>query len=63
MVANRFAEAVLWVLGTNERARRFYEAAGWEPDGNTKVEDRASGTLHEVRYQRSLTADASVAVQ
>src|SRR5207247_2084234 len=24
-----YARAVLWVLGSNERARRFYERAGW----------------------------------
>jgi len=28
-----FARAILWVLETNERARRFYEAAGWRWDG------------------------------
>jgi ribosomal protein S18 acetylase RimI-like enzyme len=30
-----FPDAVLWVLETNERARRFYEAAGWRWDGTT----------------------------
>src|SRR5690606_41064361 len=29
-----FEEAILWVLDTNARARRFYEAAGWEADGS-----------------------------
>jgi GNAT superfamily N-acetyltransferase len=42
--------ATLWVLDTNVRARRFYEAAGWQPDGATKVEDRPGASLHEVRY-------------
>ena len=28
-----FATATLWVLATNTRARRFYEAGGWSPDG------------------------------
>ncbi|MDQ6926250.1 MAG: nucleotidyltransferase domain-containing protein [Candidatus Eremiobacteraeota bacterium] len=32
------AEATLWVLDTNVRARRFYESAGWAPDGTTKVD-------------------------
>ncbi len=27
------SEAVLWVLAGNERARRFYRADGWAPDG------------------------------
>ncbi len=52
-----FDEATLWVLDTNERARRFYEAAGWRPDGAMKVEERPAGTLNEVRYRRSIGAD------
>jgi RimJ/RimL family protein N-acetyltransferase len=28
-----FSRAFLWVLGTNDRARRFYEKAGWSWDG------------------------------
>jgi GNAT superfamily N-acetyltransferase len=46
--------AVLWVLEGNERARRFYEAAGWRPDGVTKTDERADHVRHEVRYRRSL---------
>lgn len=46
-----FTEATLWVLDTNERARRFYEAAGWQPDGATKVEERPAGKLNELRYR------------
>ena len=49
-----FATAVLWVLASNDRARRFYEAAGWRPDGATKTEERPGGSLHEVRYARTL---------
>jgi GNAT superfamily N-acetyltransferase len=56
MAANGFSAAELWVLDVNEPARRFYEAAGWSADGETKAEDRAGGTLHEVRYRRPLTA-------
>ncbi|WP_229073409.1 GNAT family N-acetyltransferase [Actinoplanes sp. DH11] len=49
-----FTEATLWVLTANERARRFYEAGGWRPDGATKV-DRLDGfPLPEIRYRRSL---------
>ncbi len=46
-----YAVATLWVLDTNERARRFYEAAGWWPDGATKEDQRPGGVLHEVRYR------------
>jgi ribosomal protein S18 acetylase RimI-like enzyme len=48
-----FAEATLWVLDTNDRARRFYERAGWSHDGGVKFEDRLPG-LRQVRYRRAL---------
>lgn len=57
IASNGFDAVVLWVLDTNQRARRFYEAAGWRADGGTKVEDRPGATLHEVRYRRSLGVD------
>lgn len=47
--------ATLWVLDGNHRARRFYERAGWEPDGATKLDRVADGPpLDEVRYARTL---------
>ncbi len=49
-----FTDAMLWVLRENRRARRFYEAAGWQTDGATKEEERPGGVLHEARYRRSL---------
>ncbi len=51
-----FDKATLWVLCENRRARRFYEAAGWQTDDATKEEERPGGTLHEVRYRRSVDA-------
>jgi len=51
-----FREAILWVLGANARARRFYEIAGWRADGGKKTDHRGDVPLHEVRYRRSLTA-------
>jgi GNAT superfamily N-acetyltransferase len=30
------AEATLWVVAANPRARRFYEREGWEPTGETR---------------------------
>lgn len=47
----RFDAATLWVLDSNERARRFYERCGWRADGATKDDDRGSFVLHEVRYR------------
>lgn len=50
-----FTQATLWVLDTNERARRFYARTGWTPDGAEKTELRPGGvTLREVRYRRDL---------
>lgn len=46
--------AVLWVLDTNARARRFYERNGWEPDGATKVDTDPGIPLTEVRYRRAV---------
>ena len=49
-----FATVTLWVLDSNDRARRFYERAGFSPDGVTKDEDMAGATIREVRYRRSV---------
>ena len=49
-----FGEATLWVLDTNSRARRFYEAAGWHADGAVKQDARRGFVLNEVRYRRAL---------
>lgn len=49
-----YASAVLWVLVTNEPARRFYEIAGWSCDGTEKSELFGPATLTETRYGRSL---------
>ena len=40
-----YTRSGLWVLENNTRARRFYEAAGWSPDGAVRQEGVA-----EVRY-------------
>ena len=52
--AEPYVEATLWVLETNERARRFYESLGWRPDGATQDEPGFGYTLHEVRYRKAL---------
>ena len=48
------ADAVLWVLEDNPRARRFYEREGWRPDGARKVETYLGVEVAEVRYRRAL---------
>jgi GNAT superfamily N-acetyltransferase len=52
-----FSTATLWVLDTNRRARRFYEAAGWTEEGMTKVDRRPTFTLTEVRYHLQLATE------
>lgn len=49
-----FERAILWVLESNERARRFYEAAGWSSDGACKRDERWGFPIDEVRYTRAL---------
>ena len=45
-----FTEAVLWVLPTNDRAKRFYERGGWVEDGITRVEEILGLEVPETRY-------------
>jgi RimJ/RimL family protein N-acetyltransferase len=48
-----FHEAHLWVLEGNTRARRFYERAGWAPDGALKVVEIGGRPLAVVRYRKA----------
>jgi RimJ/RimL family protein N-acetyltransferase len=50
-----YAQVTLWVLDTNARARRFYEAAGFRADGAVKVDDDRGFPLRELRYRRLLS--------
>jgi GNAT superfamily N-acetyltransferase len=54
LAAAGYGEAMLWVLDTNARARRFYEAAGFSTDGGGKTDDSYGFPIHEVRYRRPL---------
>jgi GNAT superfamily N-acetyltransferase len=49
-----FRAAMLWVLEENPRARRFYEAMGWTPDGKSKQIERGGVETAEIRYRRNL---------
>lgn len=49
-----FASATLWVLQTNERARRFYEVAGWAPDGASSSERVDCEMRPTIRYRVDL---------
>jgi GNAT superfamily N-acetyltransferase len=54
-----FTEATLWVLDTNARARRFYEAAGWRLDGAVMIDESRGFPLSELRYRRSIPPPAT----
>jgi RimJ/RimL family protein N-acetyltransferase len=49
-------DAVLWVLESNQRARRFYEVGGWKADGSAKTDDSRGFPCREVRYRRRIEA-------
>lgn len=48
-----FETTVLWVLTANGPARRFYEAAGFHPDGAGRMLDFDGTPIEEIRYRRS----------
>jgi GNAT superfamily N-acetyltransferase len=47
-----YRQATLWVLQTNHRARRFYEAHGWLADEAVKQDKTHSVPRTIVRYRR-----------
>jgi GNAT superfamily N-acetyltransferase len=53
-LASAYAQATLWVLDTNQRARQFYARSGWAEDGSAKLDDSRGFAIAEVRYRRSL---------
>jgi RimJ/RimL family protein N-acetyltransferase len=46
-----FTDLSLWMLKGNERAGRFYERAGWRPDGEEETVTTTAGSYVEVRYR------------
>lgn len=49
----------LWVLEHNVRARRFYERAGFTPDGAAEPYEVDGTLVPEVRYARRLASQGS----
>lgn len=47
-----YKSAVLWVVAGNDRARRFYQREGWQPDGGRKEEEFGGQVVVEHRYRR-----------
>jgi len=52
----RYRVLTLWVLTDNARARRFYEACGFVPDGAHQQVALGGARLDEVRYRRDVPA-------
>jgi GNAT superfamily N-acetyltransferase len=46
-----YADAILWVLAENPRARAFYEREGWALDGGEKTDEFLGVAVREVRYR------------
>ena len=53
-----FTRAVLWVLPTNLRTRRFYESHGWVDDGAEKTLHTHGGSVPALRYAKVLATDS-----
>lgn len=49
-----FVAVTLWVLSTNEQAKRFYSQAGFSADGAVQDDKRLGFPIHEIRYRRDL---------
>jgi len=53
LVSAGFGTVVLWVLTANASARRFYERAGFRPDGAVRTLDFDGTPIEEIRYRRA----------
>jgi RimJ/RimL family protein N-acetyltransferase len=56
-----FAEAIVWVHADNRRARHFYEAGGWRPDGVERDEEAFGHVVKELRHRISMRAATTAA--
>ncbi|MFF3389349.1 GNAT family N-acetyltransferase [Streptomyces sp. NPDC002669] len=57
--AEGFPDLALWVLRENAPARRFYERAGFRPDGAEESFEADGVLVPEVRYVRALGGPAA----
>lgn len=58
--AQGYTKATLWVLESNQRARRFYERQGWAPDGAMQTIEFAGASILELRYAVSLPKQSKI---
>ncbi len=53
-----FERGLLWVLGSNTRARLFYERQDWDLSRQIKLEQIGGVQVNEVRYEKDLQSNA-----
>ena len=53
-VDDGFDRGLLWVLDSNNLARRFYERQGWVLSSQIKLEEIGGVQVNEVRYEKNL---------
>jgi len=51
-----YRSARVWVLGTNARARAYYERRGWSPLEGERIQYFGTSVCHDCRYTRPLPA-------
>lgn len=56
--ASGYRALYLWVVRGNTRAQRFYERAGFVPDGAQEAYEVGGRSVPELRYRRPLTSEA-----
>jgi GNAT superfamily N-acetyltransferase len=61
LAAGGSTTVTLWVLTSNDRARRFYSRRRWQLDGATKIIEPDGVTLCVVRFKRALCQPATTA--
>ncbi|MFE0377055.1 GNAT family N-acetyltransferase [Streptomyces inhibens] len=57
--ASGFHTLYLWVVRGNSRAQRFYERAGFVPDGAEEAYEVGGSSVPELRYRRALAQGLS----
>jgi GNAT superfamily N-acetyltransferase len=53
-----YADAILWVLAENARARAFYDREGWRLDGAEKTDEFLGVKVRELRYRIILGSES-----
>ncbi|MGC7101981.1 N-acetyltransferase family protein [Amycolatopsis lurida] len=54
LLAQRYRDAIVWVLVGNDQARRFYLADGWSDEGTRRTDEMFGVTVDETRFRRTL---------